>query len=81
MLEQHGFGPAPEGYALPTDRGERESVSAIARAEAHLWSLGLGSEIALGLPTPQAINASPDRTGTALPAPQPQAPGQKRNTR
>ncbi|MCD9193429.1 hypothetical protein [Streptomyces albireticuli] len=81
VLEQHGFVPAPEGYALPTELSERESVSAVARAEAHLWSLGLGSEIALGLPTPQAINAAPDRTGTTMSAPQPQAPRQKRNTR
>ncbi|MCC2276235.1 hypothetical protein LKL35_12540 [Streptomyces sp. ET3-23] len=80
VLEQHGFTPTPAGYTLPSELGERECVGAVARAEAHLWSIGLASEARLGLPTPEAITAAPGRTRAATPTP-PTVPTHQRRTR
>ncbi|MEV5506543.1 hypothetical protein [Streptomyces orinoci] len=80
VLEQHGFTPTSAGHILPSHLGERENVGAVARAETHLWSLGLASETRLGLPTPEAIAAVPGRTRPTRPAPPP-APTHQRHTR
>ncbi|MGW2650800.1 hypothetical protein ACWC2T_39450 [Streptomyces sp. NPDC001393] len=80
VLEQHGFTPTAAGYTLPYELGERESVGIVARAETHLWSLGLPSEIRLGLPTPKAITTTRGRTQATTPTPPP-APQRHRHTR
>ncbi|MER5782632.1 hypothetical protein ABT104_13030 [Streptomyces mobaraensis] len=81
VLAQHGFGLTPQGYVLPAKLGEREAVGAVARTEAHLWSLGLASEVTLGLPTPKDIPAAPGHTSTTAPAQQSPVPRQTRRPR
>lgn len=83
VLQQHGFVRTRTGYALTGERGERESVGVVARAEAHLWSLGLDFEITLGIPTPDAISLAPGRSDAPGPAPArpPQAPTAHPRTR
>lgn len=81
VLEQHGFQRTATRYALTGERGDRESVGVVAQAESHLWSLGLGVEVSLGIPTPDAIPPAPDRARAAPPARLPQAPTAKRRTR
>ncbi|MFI0743025.1 hypothetical protein ACH4PU_33880 [Streptomyces sp. NPDC021100] len=81
VIAQHGFAPTPQGYVLAAQLSERETVGAVARAEAHLWSLGIPSEITLGIPTPKAIPAAPGHTSATAPARPSPVPRQSRRPR
>ncbi|MBC2878051.1 MULTISPECIES: hypothetical protein [Streptomyces] len=81
VIAQHGFAPTPQGHVLAAQLSEREAVGAVARAEAHLSSLGLPSKITLGIPTPKAIPAAPGHTGATTPARPSPVPRQSRRPR
>jgi len=81
VLEQHAFQRTPTGYALPGETSERESVGIVARAEIHLWALGHGVEVTLGIPTPDAIPPAPSRASAPAPAQPPQPATSKRHIR
>ncbi|MFE5162940.1 hypothetical protein ACFRNT_31435 [Streptomyces sp. NPDC056697] len=70
---QHGFAPAgAEGqYELPPGSGERDTLSAVVRTEAHLYTDGLSVRIDLGLATVQDIPPARPRPGAALTPPSP----------
>ncbi|MDX3714971.1 hypothetical protein PV733_39815 [Streptomyces europaeiscabiei] len=72
ILAQHGFIPAgtKQQHALPPGLGERDALSAVVRAEAHLYAVGISVHIGLGIATPQDIPPAPSRPG-ATPAPPP----------
>lgn len=63
LLVQHGFvaAEAKRQYALPSGLGERDAVSAVVRAEAHLYAHGISARIDLGIATPQDIPPAPSR--------------------
>lgn len=81
VLAQHGFTPAgaKRQYALPPGLGESDAVSAVVRAESHLYADGISVRIDLGIATPQDIPPAPSRPGAA-PAP-PLAPPVRRRSR
>jgi hypothetical protein len=68
ILVQHGFIPtgAKRQYALPSGLGERDALSSVVRAEAHLYADGISVHIDLGIATPPAPTRS-----AAAPAPRP----------
>lgn len=72
VLVQYGFAPAgtPRQYELPAGLSERDMLSAVVRAEAHLHADGIGVRVDLGFTTVQDIPLSPRPTG-ATPAPPP----------
>ncbi|MEU6225929.1 hypothetical protein [Streptomyces sp. NPDC047042] len=80
ILAQHGFISAGEKqqYALPPGLGERDALSAVVRAEAHLYADGNSVHIGLGIATPQDIPPAPSRPGAA-PAPPPTTQVQRRS--
>ncbi|MER5211068.1 hypothetical protein ABT063_10895 [Streptomyces sp. NPDC002838] len=80
ILVQHGFTPAgaKRQYALPPGLGERDALSAVVRAEAHLYADGISVRIDLGIATTQDIPPAPSRRGAA-PAPPPTTPVKRRS--
>ncbi|MDX3832830.1 hypothetical protein [Streptomyces europaeiscabiei] len=80
VLVQYGFVPAvaKRQYALPSGLGERDALSAVVRAEAHLYADGVSVRIDLGIATWQDISPAPSRPGAA-PAPPPTTPVQRRS--
>ncbi|MEU0119015.1 hypothetical protein ABZ137_36390 [Streptomyces bobili] len=80
VLVRHGFIPAgaKRQYALPPRLGEHEALSAVVRAEAHLYADGISVRIGLGIATPQDIPPAPFRPGAA-PAPPPTTQVQRRS--
>ncbi|WP_406436079.1 hypothetical protein OHB00_18950 [Streptomyces sp. NBC_00631] len=80
ILAQHGFISAGEKqqHALPPGLGERDALSAVVRAEAHLYADGISVHIGLGIATPQDIPPAPSRPGAA-PAPPPTTQVQRRS--
>jgi hypothetical protein len=80
ILVQHGFTPmgAKQQYTLPPGLGERDALSAVVRAEAHLYTDGISVRIDLGIPTTRDIPPAPTRPAAA-PAPPPIAPVQRRS--
>ena len=72
VLAQHGFTPsgAKRHYTLPPGLGERDALSAVVRAEAHLYTGGISVRIDLGIATPQDIPPAPSRPAAA-PVPPP----------
>ncbi|MGW7169956.1 hypothetical protein ACWGH3_32700 [Streptomyces sp. NPDC054884] len=80
ILAQHGFtrAGAKRQYALPSGLGERDALSAVVRAEAHLYADGISVHIDLGIATTQDIPPAPSRPGATL-APPPTTPVQRRS--
>ncbi|UIX34363.1 hypothetical protein [Streptomyces sp. GQFP] len=68
LLEQHGFTPsAGSSYQAPVPLNERDLLGAVVRAEYHAYAHGLVVHVDLGIPTPDAIPAAPQRASTAVP--------------
>ncbi|MGW2721053.1 hypothetical protein [Streptomyces sp. NPDC001492] len=69
LLEQHGFTPSPDGslYEPSMPLSEHGLLGAVVRAESHAYALGLNVHVELGIPTPDAIPAAPQRTSAAVP--------------
>ncbi|MEU0426139.1 hypothetical protein ABZ235_21475 [Streptomyces canus] len=80
VLVQYDFIPAgaKQQYTLPPGLGERDALSAVVRAEAHLYSDGISVRIDLGIATTQDIPPTPSRPGAA-PAPPPTTQVQRRS--
>ena len=80
VLVQHGFIPAgaKQQYALTPGLGDRDVLSAVVRAEAHLYADGISVRIGLGIATPQDIPPASSRPGAA-PAPPPTTQVQRRS--
>jgi hypothetical protein len=72
VLAQHGFAPTgtDRQYELPAGLGEKDALSAVVSAEAHLHAHGFGVRVDLGIATVQDIPPAPSRPGPA-PAPPP----------
>ncbi|WSQ12892.1 hypothetical protein OG604_36835 [Streptomyces sp. NBC_01231] len=80
VLAQHGFTPAEAAtrqHQLPPGLGEQDALSAVVRAEAHLYADGIGVRIDLGIATWQDIPPAPSRPGAA-PAPPSNTPVKRR---
>ncbi|MEU6230932.1 hypothetical protein [Streptomyces sp. NPDC047042] len=79
LLVQHGCIPAraKRQYTLPSVLGERNALSAVVRAEAHLYADGISVRTDLGIATTQDIPPAPSRPGAA-PAPPPTTQVQRR---
>ncbi|MFF6783781.1 hypothetical protein [Streptomyces sp. NPDC012510] len=71
ILVQYGFAPtgAKQQYGLPPELGERDALSAVVRAEAHLYADGISVRIDLGIATPQDIPPAPTRSAAATAPP------------
>ncbi|MET7737292.1 hypothetical protein ABZT02_39115 [Streptomyces sp. NPDC005402] len=82
ILVQHGLIPAgaKRHYALPSGLGERAALSAVVRAEAHLYADGISVRTDLGIAITQDILPTPTSPGAA-PAPPPTTQVQRRSRR
>ncbi|CAM5569982.1 hypothetical protein [Streptomyces aurantiogriseus] len=80
ILVRHGFtsAGAKRQYGLPPRLGERDALSAVVRAEAHLYADGISVRIDLGIATTQDIPPAPSRPG-AEPASPPTTQVQRRS--
>ncbi|NGO49439.1 hypothetical protein [Streptomyces ureilyticus] len=74
ILVQYGFAPAgvKRQYALPPGLGERDALSAVVRAEAHLYADGISVRIDLNIATwrdipPEGTRRSPRREPCSSP--------------
>lgn len=71
ILGQHGFTPTGtrRQYELPPGHGERDALSAVVHAEAHLYTDGISVRIDLGIATIQDIPPAPLSKGNTPPPP------------
>ncbi|MEU9246957.1 hypothetical protein [Streptomyces sp. NPDC048385] len=81
VLAQHGFTPAEAAARqrqLPPGLGEQDALSAVVRADAHLYADGISVRIDLNIATCQDIPPPPSRPGPT-PAPPSTTPVKRRS--